>query len=300
MTTTRRPAPPTLEQLRDEYVALWHSMEVRPERRTAVKAAARLILAFRGRYEVVADRCGSVPWWLVGIIHVMESGGRFDRHLHNGDPLTGPTVQVPKGRPTPEGGPFEFEDSAADALCLKRLDEVRTWDLPRVAWELERYNGWGYRLYHPDVLSPYLWAGTTHYTRGKYVADGKWSATAVSSQPGAMAILHELTQVDDTIVVDVPAPDPVREHVRTPEPVRLPPAGMMQSTTGNTAVAVGAGAGVPQVGMAVTDAAARATTWREFALALGSSPLFWTGLTTIVGTLYIWLERRRHMLESGV
>lgn len=274
-------------------------MQVRREHGAAVKAAARLVAAFRPRYEIVASRCGSVPWWLVGLIHVMESGGRFDRHLHNGDPLTSPTVQVPKGRPTPRGGPFTFEDSAVDALAMKRLDEVREWDIARVCYELERYNGWGYRLWHPETASPYLWSFTTHYARGKYVADGRWSATAVSGQPGAMAILHELAEIED-IELNVPASDPADEHRRTPEAARAPVESMAQSTTGHTAIGLGASGSVPAIGMAASDAAARATTWPEFASHMLASPLFWVGLASVMGAAYIWLERRRKIREHGI
>ena len=42
------------------------------------------------------------------------------------------------------------------------------------------------------MKSPYLWSYTAIYTAGKYVADGKWSDTAVSKQCGGMAILKHL------------------------------------------------------------------------------------------------------------
>jgi lysozyme family protein len=46
----------------------------------------------------------------------------------------------------------------------------------------------------PDIIipSPYLWSGTTVYERGKYVADGRFSAIAVDKQIGCAAILKEL------------------------------------------------------------------------------------------------------------
>ena len=90
-----------------------------------------------------------------------------------------------------------------------------------------------------------------------------------------------------------------------PEAADRPPVtvaamdGMGGSTTGNTALGLGGGAGVPQLGMAVSDAAARATTPRELVLALLASPLFWTGLATICGAAYISLERRHHWLLTG-
>jgi lysozyme family protein len=59
-----------------------------------------------------------------------------------------------------------------------------------VLQHLERYNGLGYR--NKGIYSPYLWSFTNHYIEGKYIADGVWSATAVSKQVGCAAILKEL------------------------------------------------------------------------------------------------------------
>ena len=290
---------PQYAELEAEYQTLWSSMEIRADRLSAITATARRIIAARDRYQMIAASSG-VPWHVVGVIHAMECGLRFDRHLHNGDPLTRRTVQVPAGRPATGNGPFTFEDSACDALAMKRLDAVEHWDIPRIAYELERYNGWGYRLYHPEVASPYLWSGTRHYTRGKYVADGQWSATAVSGQSGAMAILKRISELDLSVVLDAPEPDPAAEFVRTPEVAEGGPATMLHSSTGNTSVMVGGGAGVPQVGMAASDAAARSTTMKEFLVALLAHPMFWTGLLTVAGTVYIWLERRRKLIVHGV
>lgn len=79
-----------------------------------------------------------------------------------------------------------------------------------------------------------------------------------------------------------------------------PVESMAQSTTGNTAVALGGGAGVPQVGMAASDAAARSRSLKEFFVALLASPLFWTGVMTVVGAAYIWFERRRKLRDWGI
>lgn len=295
----RKSPTPTFEQLEGEYLTLWGSMEIRPDRLPAISATARRIIAERPRYEQIEAATG-VPWHVAGIIHAMECGLKFDRHLHNGDPLLRPTVQVPAGRPATGKGPFTFEESACDALLMKRLDAVDHWSVPRIAYELERYNGWGYRLFHPETASPYLWSGTTHYSRGKYIADGKWSATAISTQSGAMALLKRIAELDQDVVLDVPAVDPAAEFVRTPDRETPAPKSMATSSSGNTAVTVGTTAGVPQIGMAAAEAGGRATSLKEFVLALMASPLFWTGLVTVLGAVYIWLERRRILITRGV
>lgn len=182
-------------ELRAEYERLYAEADIRPERRSSVLALARDMAdaAHWARYAAVADVLGA-PAHLVALIHAMECGGRFDLHLHNGDPLTARTVHVPAGRPVEGRPPFSWEESAVDALRQHHLDAWDDWSLAGLAYVLERYNGWGYRLYHPHCKSPYLWSFTTAYVSGKYVADRRWSDLVVSRQPGAMALLRGLAE----------------------------------------------------------------------------------------------------------
>ena len=179
--------------LAEEYVSLYSTCVAEPSRFDAIDALVDRLLAHRERYEAVAGKVGA-PWYFVAAIHNMESGQDFTRHLHNGDPLTDRTRHVPAGRPKKGTPPFSWEESAEDALRMRRVDKVGDWSLPRLLYELEGYNGWGYRLYHPHVLSPYLWSWSNHYTSGKYVADGRWSDTAKSRQCGAAVLLHRLEE----------------------------------------------------------------------------------------------------------
>ena len=186
---------PTLTAaLRAEYQSLFDTCQIRPAHQLEVHAVAQRVLGARSRYAAVANPLG-MPWYVVGVIHVMEASLRFDRHLHNGDPLTARTVQVPAGRPKDGSPPFTWEHSADDALRIERFDAWSDWSIPGILFKWETYNGWGYRNHHPQVKSPYLWSMTNHYTRGKYVADGTWSDTAVSKQVGAAAILRRLAEL---------------------------------------------------------------------------------------------------------
>jgi lysozyme family protein len=293
----------TFEALASEYADLWDTMEIRAERMPAITATARAILKERARYAQI-ERLTNVPWFVVGIIHAMEAGLRFDRHLHNGDSLAARTWQVPKGRPLTGRAPFTWEESAADALLMKGFDKVPAWTVPRIAYELERYNGWGYRRFHAETLSPYLWSGTRHYTRGKYVADSRWSATAVSAQSGAMALLKRLAELEPSLDLETPQPDPADEFVRTPDAPPAPTT-MLQSTEGNTAIAVG---GLSTT-LAANEAAAAVTkvsasgqpfSLAEFAVALASSPNFWIAVFTLGGSAYLWLRRRSRLHALGV
>ncbi len=97
----------------------------------------------------------------------MEASQNFTRHLHNGDPLTARTRQVPAGRPRTGNPPFTWEASATDALTLDGFNSWTDWTVAGALFKLERFNGSGYRLYHPQVKSPYLWSFSNHYTEGQ-------------------------------------------------------------------------------------------------------------------------------------
>jgi lysozyme family protein len=198
-------AEPKFADLSSEYWKLFSECQVRPEKLADVRQVVNTITTNRGRYEA-ATATMTTPWWFVALIHAMESSLRFDRHLHNGDRLTGRTTHYPPGRPyanpraDPAQGPsatnpYTWEESADDILRAKRLHTWTDWTIRAALYKLEQYNGWGYRKYHPGVLSPYLWSYTNHYTKGKYVADGKWNADAVSRQPGAAAILRVMVDM---------------------------------------------------------------------------------------------------------
>jgi len=193
------------DSLRQEYVTLFGSCTIRPNRAAAVEELVDGLQANRTRYEAVSDAAG-VPWHFIAVIHNMESGQRFTGHLHNGDPLTGRTVRVPAGLPKKGQPPFTWEESAADALALKGLGADTDWTLAGTLFQIERYNGFGYRQYHPHVLSPYLWSFSGHYTSGKYVADGTWSDTATSAQCGAAVLLRRMAERSLVAFADQPIP----------------------------------------------------------------------------------------------
>jgi lysozyme family protein len=180
---------PFTDALSTEYTNLFAACV--PANLGAVDAVANVIVANQSRYQSVGTAL-SIPWYFIGAIHHMESSNSFTRHLHNGDPLTARTVHVPAGRPPDGNPPFTWEQSALDALKMRHLDQVTNWTLPGVLYQMEGYNGFGYRLYHPAVLTPYLWSSSNQYTKGKYVADGKFDPDAVSGQIGAAVVLRRM------------------------------------------------------------------------------------------------------------
>jgi lysozyme family protein/peptidoglycan hydrolase-like protein with peptidoglycan-binding domain len=200
----------TFSALKDEYATLWHAMRLRPERMAEIQYIFGKLTnpANKARYQTVQGSTG-VPWYVIAIIHNLEAGRRFDCHLHNGDPLTARTTHVPKNRPPHGNPPFTWEESAKDALEFDGLTGVTSWTIERIAFELEKFNGFGYRNNHPNVKSPYLWSYSNIYVSGKYIADGSWSETAVSDQCGAMVMLrYMIDQGAMTVPSEGTAPQP--------------------------------------------------------------------------------------------
>jgi len=196
----------------EQHQQLFLSASLRKERIPEIDMVLNKLLPFRKRYEVVANSFNNgMKWWFILMLHAMEAGGfdkPFSKHLHCGDPLTGRTFHVPTGRPkaNPKNGteppsatnPYSWEESALDALILSGYDKVTDWSIGNCLWLQEKFNGLGYRKYHPDVPTPYVWSYTSVYTKGKYVLDGKFDANAVSKQPGCAAYL---LRMKDTHVI---------------------------------------------------------------------------------------------------
>ncbi|CAK0748056.1 hypothetical protein WCLP8_1870005 [uncultured Gammaproteobacteria bacterium] len=197
--------------LAPEYTALWVQCVpgTRPDEapephdvNSQIDSAIKTVLAGKVRYQAVEAKTG-VPWWVVGILHLMECNSKFTLHIHNGDPLTARTVKVPAGRPAAGQPPFTWEFSAEDAMVWKQWDlkNVRRledgtpdWTLPTTLWRMEAWNGFGYR--NKGVRTPYLWAGSNLEQPGRYVADGVWDATKWSGQIGAAAVIKVLAARD--------------------------------------------------------------------------------------------------------
>lgn len=186
----------------DDYAQCWRRME--PNDPMELRRLALRLERGRPIYERVAQSTG-VPWWIVSVLHYREQSGdmgmpgeagKFKAYLGNGEPLDRVTVLVPKGR-----GPFSsWEEGAIDALGLKAslIQECKTagpdpWRYAEVcAFFFESWNGMGYRMYHPETPSEYLWAFSNVHCRGKYTADGQWDPAARTRQHGAMVLVSGL------------------------------------------------------------------------------------------------------------
>lgn len=213
------------ERLEADYARLWGAMRV--TKQGDADKQARAIVKNKARYQAVETSTG-VPWHVVGCLHMRESGGRFDRWLHNGDPMRdrggqpARTVHVPAHRPPDPN--VSWEQGAYDALIVcEHFGEISSWSPARVAYAAEQFNGFGYRAPTRNIPSPYLWGGTSVQKRGKFTADGHYDANAMDPQIGVMAVLKALMALDPEATFSAPAEAPAEAPADDDSPVPLPP-----------------------------------------------------------------------------
>jgi lysozyme family protein len=172
------------------YTNLWNSCLVKLDKIDDCDwVISRKFVPNIGKYQAV-EKATMVPWYVVAVLHARESDCDFNCHLHNGDPLSARTTHVPAGRPAWGKPPYQWYESAIDALQENGIANNRNWSIANTLEKIEKYNGTGY--FHKEVNSPYVWAGTNQYSCGKYVADGRYSSTAVDNQLGCAALLKRL------------------------------------------------------------------------------------------------------------
>lgn len=165
----------------------WATMKVRGELIRTLDAVAERLVAAQPRYEMVSGKTG-VPWDVIAVIHEREASQSWAANLAQGDPWNHVSIHVPRGR-----GPFSsWEDAAIDALtnCGPYAARWKDWSPGGRLTLLEEYNGLGYAA--RGLPSPYVWASTDQYVRGKYIADGHFDPNAVDHQLGCAALLARM------------------------------------------------------------------------------------------------------------
>lgn len=173
-----------LKILKQKNVERWNRAKIVPALLSQVERASKKLLAAKDRYEMVEVKT-NMPWWIIAVIHWRECTADFRRSLAQGDSWRIESVHIPKGR-----GPFSsWEEAAIDALtkCPPFIARNEDWSIENALTVLEKYNGLGYAKH--NMPSPYLWAMTNQYLRGKYVSDGIYDPTTVDKQIGCAAIL---------------------------------------------------------------------------------------------------------------
>lgn len=186
-------------------VARWSSARINPARSIELDKKVALFLRSRERYRSIETmRKNGVPSTILFGLHYREADNSFSCSLAQGDPLTHRSRNVPRGRLPYKAPPYTWEECAIDAVY--HVDRLDLSDWKRIGSGLEaieNYNGAGYR--RRGIPSPYVWAGTSAYERGKYVSDGRFSPTAVDRQLGVAAILKRMQTRGITTPFDAPA-----------------------------------------------------------------------------------------------
>ena len=180
--------PPVLAAY-GEYVNRYNHMSISPAVMLRATEIAKILVGQQARYKAIEAATG-VPWWFIGLLHYREGNLKLNTYLGNGQSLYHKTTETPKGR-----GPFvTFEDGAIDALEYGGFDKVKYWDLGRALYLAEKFNGRGYHDFH-DMQSPYVWAGSNWYVKGKYDSDGHFNPNLVDMQLGAAVLLKAVSQL---------------------------------------------------------------------------------------------------------
>jgi lysozyme family protein len=173
----------------------WKNMHVRSDKVALIDRVARRLSTpdSKSRFKDI-QRATGVPWPVVAVIKEREAGADpgFSRSIAQGDPWNRVSVHVPKGR-----GPFpSWRAAALDALvkCAPFAARWRDWTYGGALTLLIMYNGLGYD--RRGLPSPYAWAATDQYKRGKYVRDGVFDPGVVDQQLGCAAILKRMGELD--------------------------------------------------------------------------------------------------------
>ena len=205
--------------------------------RQGFNKVAQKMVANKERYIDITRRCRALSsnmpdeaWLFIAVAHNRESNMDFTTHLGQGDPLNKKTTHVPANR-----GPFfgqdAFERGAVDALidCAPYAAIAnKDWSISGMLTYLERYNGLGYAA--RGIPSPYVWAGTNQYVKGKYVRDGVFNSETVDTQLGCAGLILAINKILEpiNIVIDFVIPEPTLQPI-LPEPDRIPVEGVFDA-----------------------------------------------------------------------
>ena len=206
--------------LAPEYTALLKHMEI--TRKSVVDMTARRLLHYvdEGRYAEVSAKTG-VPQIVMAASFERESSSNFMCSPAQGDRWDRVSRHVPRGR-----GPFHSWAAAAiDAYHLDHLDAIgaANWSWERACFEEELFNGFGYRLH--GVHSPYLWAGSTAYTRAKYTGDGHYDPRAIDTQLGVIPMMFRMVELRPSLTLPIAFPSTTSAPT-LPETPQAAPTGL--------------------------------------------------------------------------
>lgn len=202
--------------LQADYQSALARMQI--TRLTAVNATAKRLVGFidAGRYDEGCKATGvKVPWAAASFER--EASSNFNLNPAQGWPLNSVSKWIP------HNGPFkDWTTAQVAAYDIDGLDKIgaANWTWARDCYEGEIFNGMGYRAH--GIHSPYLWAGTSLYNAGKYVADGVWSATEVDEQLGIVPMMYAIVQLRPQLAMADAFPQAIPSPPIVPVPAPVP------------------------------------------------------------------------------
>jgi lysozyme family protein len=165
------------------------------------------------KYNQVGFKAG-VPPMLVAALHYREASGDFTCYLSQGDPLGTRNYangDSNNGHSLPASTPntilyTDWEEAAIFALNYETRAKAvsgisyQETDIGDILTFSIYYNGLGYN--NRNVPDPYILAGTTCYTSGKFTSDGTYSSSAVDGQLGVLVMLRAIMNINVPILIN--------------------------------------------------------------------------------------------------
>jgi uncharacterized protein (TIGR02594 family) len=183
------------DSFKQKALIMWNRATINADKNTSAIKNCKLLLKAKDTYKK-AEAVTGVPWWFTGILNGMESDFDMSTWLANGDPLSAPTVQVPKGLKC-NGS---WLDGAIVSLKHEGYIGNKDWSILHCLYLFESWNGWGYANH--GVPSSYVWSSTSEQKPGRFIADHVWSDTAISKRVGCAAMLKILIELGEVAFND--------------------------------------------------------------------------------------------------
>lgn len=171
------------EDMVSDYRKLWPLLEIEERFSDTINQAVMLIKSNKSRYQDIikssrksgASTDPKMPWYVLGIVHYLDSNVDFDRFL----PVSGM-----------EELSEDWDVRATQFLESRDWNKWVDWTLTDIMFRLEQLNGNGYR--NKGRCSPYIWSYTNHYKTGTYVANGVFEPQTRFPRAGVAVLLKEM------------------------------------------------------------------------------------------------------------
>ena len=188
-------------ELATEYESWVAQVVPNPDRLAEIDAVARRLTRPEAleNFAAITDLF-AIPQIIQATICEREDGCDFTKNPGQGDPLTHPSVHIPRGRP-PLGAPpndrfpvtWIYAASDAFTVCDKLNVNSAPWSMPYACFKWEFWNGGGYRAH--GIRTPYVVGGTNLQQPGKYVADGVFDPNHMDSQLGCLPVAVRMIEL---------------------------------------------------------------------------------------------------------